>query len=299
MANAPLRSMTGFGEADEAVDAGRLRVQIRTVNHRFLNVQIRAPDGLERVRTATEGALRQRFARGHVSVTIGLDTGVRGEEGAVPVDVARAKGYRDALERLQVELGLGGSVDVALVAGFRDVFQARESRAPELDPDVVVALVGVAADQALAMREEEGARLKEDLSARLDAMEAELQAVERRAPERVVAERDRIRDVIRDLLEDDVAPDEDRIAREVAHLAERWDIHEECVRLRSHLRMFRDTMEAGSPDGVGKRFGFISQEILREVNTIGAKANDALIASHVVTLKEEVERLREQLENVE
>jgi len=123
--------------------------------------------------------------------------------------------------------------------------------------------------------------------------------IARRAPERLVSERDRLRLAIQALLEGETRVDEERLAREVAYLAERWDIHEEIVRFRSHLEMFRDTLVRGDPGGVGKRLGFIAQEFLREANTMGSKANDAEIASRVIVLKEEIDRLREQLENVE
>jgi uncharacterized protein (TIGR00255 family) len=115
----------------------------------------------------------------------------------------------------------------------------------------------------------------------------------------MVAERDRFRSAIQALLEGETRVDEERLAREVAHLAERWDIHEEIVRFRSHLAMFRDTLDRGETTGVGKRLGFIAQEFLREVNTMGSKANDAAIAARVIVLKEEIDRVREQLENVE
>lgn len=292
--------MTGFGEAERTLPGGRLRVEIRTVNHRHLNLQLRTPDGFDRWHPALESTLRESFARGHVSVRVNLEP-PEGDEASVPVNVARARAYRDALHHLQARLDLGGTVDVELVAGFRDVFQ-RETP-DEAEPDVakqdLLELVGEAAGRALAMREEEGGRLARDLAGRLDAMEREVEAIARRAPERLVAERDRLRGQIESLLDGDVPVDEERLAREVAYLAEKWDIHEEIVRFRSHVEMFRDTLETGGEEGVGKRFGFIAQEILRETNTMGSKANDAEIARRVVALKEEVERLREQLENVE
>jgi uncharacterized protein (TIGR00255 family) len=149
------------------------------------------------------------------------------------------------------------------------------------------------------MREEEGVALAIDLSARLDAMEAQLGEVETLAPARLLAERDRLRAAIAKLLDGEVTVDEERIAREVAHLAERWDIHEEIVRFRSHVALFRETLRAGASDGVGKRLGFVAQELLREANTIGSKANDVEISRRVVALKEGIDRVREQLENVE
>lgn len=293
--------MTGYGEAEREFAEGRVRAEIRTVNHRYLNIQIRAPNGLDRTQSLVERVVRARFARGHVKVNLVIDTTDGEGVGAVPVDLDRARGYRDALRRLQDELGVGGSVDVGLVAGFRDVFQPsdRDRSTPEPEPGLLEELILEAAARVVAMREEEGERLAEDLSGRLDALDRELDAIETRAPERLVAERDRLRGRIRELLGSEAAVDEERIAREIAHLAERWDIHEELVRFRSHVQMFRDTLEKGNPEGVGKRFGFIAQEILRETNTLGAKANDAEIARRVVALKEEVEKLREQLENVE
>ncbi len=293
--------MTGFGEAEQDSDLGRVRVEMRTVNHRYLNVQVRVPGGMDRLQNTLEAHVRSRFARGHLTLRVSLGPGSTDDPDAVPVDVERARGYRNALRRLQEELGVGGSVDVGLIAGFREVFREPEAEAgaEELDPELVLELTDQAADQVLEMREAEGARLAQDLSQRLDAMEVELEAIEVRAPERLVEHRDRLRETVRELLDGQAPVDEDRIAREIAHLAERWDIHEELVRFRSHLEMFRDTLEAGSPDGVGKRFGFIAQEVLREVNTMGSKANDAELAQHVVNLKGEVERLREQLENIE
>jgi uncharacterized protein (TIGR00255 family) len=297
----PLRSMTGYGEAERDSATGRVRVEIRTVNHRYLNLQLRIPPGLEDLQPAVEGALRTHFARGHVRVGVSIDPESGAGRAAIPVDLERARGYRDALLRLQDDLDLGGTVDVRLVAGFRDVFQPPEEdrTAPQLPAELLAELVGEAARRVGRMREEEGERLLVDLEGRLAVMEGELEAIAARAPERLVAERDRLRARIAELLDGQTPVDEERVAREVAHLAERWDIHEEIVRFRSHLRMFRDTLTAGSEEGIGKRLGFIAQEFLREANTIGSKANDAEIAGRVVSLKEEVDRVREQVENVE
>lgn len=295
--------MTGFGSAEADVPQGRLRVEIRTVNHRFMNVQVRTPAGFDRYQKGIEDRLRKHFVRGHISLSLSLDRSQgRGTTASVLVDLDRARAYREAFRSLQSELGLGGTVGIELLAGFRDIFQTPErDRSPELemDPEVLGQVVERAAAEAMEMRRSEGARLASDLSRGLDRMEAELEAVALRAPERLVQERNRLREAIRALLDGGVEVDEERIAREVAHLAERWDIHEEVVRFRSHLAMFRETLEMGSPEGVGKRFGFIAQELLRETNTIGSKANDTEIAARVVTLKEEIERFREQLENVE
>jgi uncharacterized protein (TIGR00255 family) len=304
MTHGNLRSMTGFGEAERDTEAGRLRAEVRTVNHRFLNFQVRTPSGLDRLQPVIERTLRASFTRGNVSLTLLLE---RDEEvdGETPppmvVDLDRARAYRDGLLQARDALAIQGEVELQHLLAFRDLFRApeRERTLPEVDPADVEAVVQVAAAAAVGMRMEEGDRMARDLLARLRVMETEVAVIEAAAPGRLERERIRIREAIARLLPEGVGVDEDRIAREIAHLAERWDIHEEVVRFRSHLAMFRDTVREGSPEGVGKRLGFIVQEILREANTMGSKANDADIARSVVALKEEIERLREQLENLE
>jgi uncharacterized protein (TIGR00255 family) len=299
-----LRSMTGWGEAERPTPSGRLRAEVRTVNHRFLNLQLRTPSGFERFQPALERSLREVFTRGHVSLSVSMDRGDLPEEEATPpleVDLERARAYRDALLRMGSELGLEGTPELHHFLGFRDLFVVpeRERALPEVEEEVVVEVVTAAARGALAMRASEGRRLADDLLGRLRLMEAEVVEIEAAAPGRLERERDRLLEAVGRLLPEGVPVDPDRVAREIAHLAERWDIHEEVVRFRSHLTMFRDTIRDGSADGVGKRLGFIVQEILREANTMGSKANDAGIARSVVALKEEIERLREQLENLE
>jgi uncharacterized protein (TIGR00255 family) len=294
-----LRSMTGYGEGELESDGARVRAEIRTVNHRYLNFQFRTPPGYDRHTRALEGVLKDRFARGHVSLTLTVEAAGDDEPRPVRVDLERARAYLEGIREMGDALGLEGEVGLPLMAGFRDLFRAEDPSPPQLSEEALLAVVSAAADRVVAMREEEGIRLGDDLRARLDVMEAELDGIEARAPARLVEERDRLRDRIRELMEGVGELDEERIGREVAHLADRWDIHEEVVRFRSHIRMFRDTLDGAEPAGVGKRLGFIAQEILREANTVGSKANDAQIAARVVTIKEEIERLREQLENLE
>jgi uncharacterized protein (TIGR00255 family) len=188
---------------------------------------------------------------------------------------------------------------VASLVRFGDIFRTPEST-PKVVPEegLVRDLVEEATRALLAMRETEGRRLEEDRRERLSVLESETVRVALRAPERLVRERDRLRAALRDLTEQEDL-DEERLAREVAYMAERWDLNEEIVRLRSHLPLFQETLSGESAEGVGKRLSFIVQEMHREVNTIASKANDAEIARAAVAMKEEVERLREQVENVE
>jgi len=297
----PLRSMTGFGEAEQSFPFGRLRVEVRTGNHRHLNVQLRTPQPFERHQRAIEGVLRERFLRGNVQLILLLEVDEH-PTGAPPrFDVDRARAFVEGVRALQAELQLPGEVDLSVLAWHRDLLResATEETPIEVGEEELLGLIREGVSRVLAMREEEGRRLAQDLQERAAHMEEVLDAMARRAPERLIAERDRLRTAIQELLGGDLTVDEERLAREVAHLAERWDIHEELVRFRSHLEHVRTTLSEGDPAGVGKRLGFIAQELLREANTVGSKANDALIARGVLQLKEEIDRVREQVENLE
>lgn len=288
-------SMTGFGAAEGPVAGGRLRVEIRTVNHRFFNFAPKLPSELGALEGEIRERLRQELERGHVAVSARwVEAPVR--EAALAVNVDRARAAADALSSLREQLGLAGEVTLELVARQPDVLQARGSDAPEVPFAEVEPVLARAAADCRAMREREGARLAEALEAHLRFMEGEAAAIERQAPERVVRERDRLRLAVAALLEGR-SLDEQRLAQEVALLAERLDITEELVRFRAHVAACRAAL-AGR-EAAGKRLGFLAQELGREVNTMGSKANDATIQHHVIALKGELEKFREQLENLE
>lgn len=294
-----IRSMTGFGEAAADTPAGRLRAEIRTVNHRYFNPSIRLARGLEKFEPQVREWLRSHLSRGHIHCTLRLDReGDTDGAGTLRVDHGRARQYVDALKVLRDELGLSGAIDVSMLSRFGDVLTWEEEGEVEVDAAAVREVTESAAAATARMRDEEGLRLAADLEARLASIESALAAVVERAPLRLAVERDRMRRVIAELLEGAIV-EEDRIAREIAMIAERWDVSEEIVRLRSHIELFRETVAADAAEPVGKRLGFLIQEMNREVNTIGAKANDAPMEHAVIAMKEEVERLREQVENVE
>lgn len=297
-----IRSMTGFGEAETPVEGGLLRVQIKTVNHRFLNTTIRTPYGFDGQDAEIQSWLRPFLSRGHTNVTIAFERGgaATGEASDLPqVDLIRARHYLSELRRMVEDLGLTDPVGVHDLMGFKDLFQSPDRiEAEPLDPAVVKAAVETACAEVVRFREAEGLRLHDDLEGRLSAMSAQLDLVEARAPERLAAERDRLRAAVRELAEQEDIDDE-RLAREVAWLAEKWDINEELVRFRSHIELFREALDADATGPIGKKLSFLVQELHREANTIGSKANDAAVTHASVALKEEVERLREQVENVE
>jgi uncharacterized protein (TIGR00255 family) len=299
-----IRSMTGFGEAELATAAGRLRAEARAVNHRYFSLNLRLGRGLDRFEPQVREWLRGMLPRGHVNFSLRLeaeaqDSDVPAAGGGLRLDMPRAREYVRLLRQLRDELGVPGEVDLALLGRHVDLIIEDDAAGPVLpDADEVRAVTEAAARAVIEMRAYEGERLAVDLEERLHGIERALARIEELAPARLVTERDRMRRVVAELLEG-VALDEDRVAREIAHLAERWDISEEIVRLRSHIGMFRASVGDGPTEPVGKRLSFLTQEMNRETNTIGSKANDAAIEHQVVAVKEELERLREQVENVE
>lgn len=296
-----IRSMTGYGEAERETSAGRLRAEARTVNHRFFSLNLRLSGALDRFEPQIRETLRSFLPRGHVNFSLRLEQPEEDAGGAVGlgVDEARLRQYVDVLRGVQQRLELPGDVDLALLSRFVDLVRDdREEDRPTPDLADVQAVTEAAARAVVDMRRDEGRRLADDLDERLVALESAMARVVELGPARLVAERDRMRRVVQELLEN-VPVDEDRIAREIAHIAERWDVSEELVRLRSHIEMFRDTMAADEGEPVGKRLSFLIQEINRETNTIGSKANDSAIEHQVIAMKDEIERLREQVENVE
>ncbi len=294
-----IRSMTGYGEAERESPAGRLRLEVKTVNHRFFNASIKTPSGFDKYEASITDALKRHLARGHVSVFLSIDRSVAEGDVHLRLDLEKARALRRALDGLQAELEVPGSVDLAMLVRYGDLFRVSDQdRTAGIDPKLVTELADAAASGVKASREAEGQRLQDDLAARLAAIWEELTRVEARAPERLVEQRDRLREVVQDLT-DQVQVDEDRLAREIAYLAERWDINEELVRFRSHVEQFREALSGDGSEPVGKRLGFLTQEMHREANTIASKANDTEIARASVVLREEIERIREQVENVE
>lgn len=295
-----IRSMTGYGAAERETAAGRLRAEVKTVNHDTFRASLKLPPALEKHDVQIREWLRGELSRGHVNFTLRLEPleGESVDRVEVSIDEARVEEYLRAFAGLQDRFHIPGEIDLATIGRYNDIFVRTVEEPPEIEVDDLREVTRAAAAAAVAMREEEGARLATDLEERLTAIEDALAVIAERAPARLVAERDRLRAAVAELA-GEIETDEDRLAREIAYLAERWDISEEMVRLRSHIDFFRGMLGTPSSEPVGKRLRFISQEMLREANTIGSKANDVEIQHRVVAIKNEIERLREQVENVE
>ena len=293
-----IRSMTGFGEAERETEVGILRAEIRTVNHRFFSLNVRNPTALDRFEPKVREWLKDQLSRGHINLTYRLE-GQDGESGpALAIDMDRARQYLGIFRELGRDLEVPGEVTLEMLVRQGDLVVREQTETPEVAEHAVREVTEEAARAVVAMREREGESLRADLEERLEGIASALEVISERAPERLGRERDRLRRSVTELA-GDVAVDEDRLAREIAMLADRWDISEEIVRLRSHIEHFRGMLDEDAAEPVGKRLSFLVQEMHREANTIGSKANDADIEHRVVAIKNEIERLREQVENVE
>ncbi len=288
-------SMTGFGAAEGPVAGRRLRVEIRTVNHRYFNLSAKLPANLGSLEGELRERLRRDFDRGHITVQARWGEGLDAETG-VTIDLERARLVATRLREMQSALGLGGEVTVELVARQPDVLTSIDDGEREISWSEVEPVVARAGQECRAMRAREGEALTAELRHRLDLLERSAARVADRAPERLVRERDRLRAAVAQLL-DGRTVDEERLAQELAFLADKLDITEELVRFRAHVAAARGAMDTDQP--VGKRLGFLAQELGREVNTMGSKAGDSEIAQLVIAMKGELEKFREQLENLE
>ena len=288
-----IRSMTGFGAAEGVVGGLRVSVELRTVNHWFFSPSIKLPSDLSRWEPDVREALRRKIARGHVTLSARTERTASSSS----IDEQRFAGYVAMLRDLRDRHGLDGPIDVATVMRMPDVL-ASDANGEEGTALELTAIVDAAIESLTKSRGEEGSRLASYLLERLTIVDGALSRIAARAPERIIAQRDRLRESVRVLM-DGMGVDEQRIAQEIAILADRLDVQEELQRFASHNAAFRGALEQSGGEPVGKRLGFLLQEMLREANTTGSKANDAGMLQEVVTIKEELERIREQVENLE
>ncbi|HWI65909.1 MAG TPA: YicC/YloC family endoribonuclease [Symbiobacteriaceae bacterium] len=291
-----VRSMTGFGRGEAGGDLGRIVVEMKAVNHRFSEVVFRMPRQFNALEEPARKLVQARVSRGRVDVFVSWTAAAKAR--GVQVDKELAIAYYNALTELGGEIGSKTELSLDTLARLPDVLKVEDSEvtADDLWPAFESAVAG-AVDNLLAMREREGANLAQDLLARIAHIEDLGRAVSTRAPQVVDEYRTRLTRRLEDLLGQSNVVDPQRLAQEVALFADRSDITEEIQRLSSHISQFRATLESG--DAVGRKLDFLVQEIGREINTIGSKANDATITNHVVEAKSELEKVREQVQNIE
>lgn len=292
-----IKSMTGYGRGEACVEGRRFTVELKSVNNRFCEVILRQPRSLNQIEDRIKRRILDRVTRGRVDAYISMEE--TGEiTPTVKVDKALAVAYHKAMEDLVEVLSIPGSISVKDLFTMPNVISLEQ---PEEDVEMWVSAIEEAVDQALkgllTMRENEGQRLKVDILQRSQQIENMiLGQVAQRAPLVVQEHREKITQRLSEWLENGVL-DEARLAAEVAIFADRADISEEIVRLNSHLQQLSEIMNQGGP--VGRKLDFLVQEMNREINTIGSKANDLVITNAVVNAKSELEKIREQVQNIE
>ncbi|MFP4227481.1 MAG: YicC/YloC family endoribonuclease [Salinivenus sp.] len=293
-----IHSMTGFGRGHARGDAGAATVELRSTNKRHLNVYVHLPDPMGEAEAEVRSRVEDAFERGQIDVDIDVEP-APSDDDPVALDADAAMRYKQRLERLSAAAQIKQPVRLDHLLHFDDIFAAEEEReAAQIQRawPVVLEALDAAIEALQAMRADEGAALHDDLAHRIEAIRDHLDAIEGRAPTRVAERQERLRERLGELIEDDRI-DPDRLETEMALLADKLDVTEECVRLRSHLTMFREALTSDAPSG--RKLKFVTQEIHREANTIGAKANDETISRHAVQMKEEIEKIKEQIRNVE
>ena len=291
-----LLSMTGYGSAKGSVEGQEITVELKSVNNRYLDCSVRLPRNFLFADDTVKQAVSAGVSRGKVDVFVSAqasqDSGT-----VVSVNEELARGYRDAVARIAETLGLESGLNAFSLARFPDVLTVERR---ELDKDKAAAalseITAKAVEEFNAMREREGERLRRDMLGKLETIEELVSVVEERSPQTVKEYRERLEARLRDILADR-SLDEQRVITEAAIFADRTAVDEETVRLRSHIAQFRTMLEEGSP--IGRKMDFLVQEFNRESNTIGSKCSDASLAKVVVDLKSEIEKIREQLQNVE
>lgn len=291
-----LLSMTGYGSAKGSVEGQEITVELKSVNNRYLDCSVRLPRNFLFAEDTVKQTVSAGVSRGKVDVFVSAqasqDSGT-----VVSVNEELARGYRDAVAHIAEALGLESGLNAFSLARFPDVLTVERR---ELDKDKAAAalseITAKAVEEFNAMREREGERLRRDMLGKLETIEGLVSVVEERSPQTVKEYRERLEARLRDILADR-SLDEQRVITEAAIFADRTAVDEETVRLRSHIAQFRTMLEEGSP--IGRKMDFLVQEFNRESNTIGSKCSDASLAKVVVDLKSEIEKIREQLQNVE
>ena len=290
-----IKSMTGYGKGIATSEMGEVSIEIKTVNHRFRDISVRLPNGLNTLESTVKKEIEGTISRGKIDTFIGFEAAIK--EKSFEVNLPIARGYHQALTKLQKELSLKGDLTVAHMVSVKDVIKAKEI---ELDEVLLKELIIKALKEALLslndMRKTEGSSLGIDIKKRLSIIYDASKRVESKQPELADHYMARLRKRINELTEE-TDLDETRLIQEVAIMAEKSDVTEETVRLESHIKQFEEFLITEVP--VGRKLDFLIQEMNREVNTIGSKSGDSELSRCVVDMKAEIERIREQVQNIE
>lgn len=291
-----LRSMTGYGRSQKILNGRDISVEIRSVNHRYYEYTSRIPRTYSYIDEKLKAVLKTSVARGKVEVSVTINN-IEGKDSQIAINKGVAEGYVTALRSISEELALKDDLTLSNLIRIPDVFNIQKT--PDDEEQIcadVSEVTAEALERFVAMRETEGTRLKKDILEKADFIIERVKMVEELSPLTVEAYRNKLYKKLSEVLADKNI-DEQRIITEAAIFSEKIAVDEETVRLRSHIAQLRDILESDEP--VGRKLDFIVQEINREVNTIGSKAQDLNITKIVVDMKSEIEKIREQIQNVE
>ena len=291
-----IKSMTGYGRVETTGQDRNIVVEVKSVNHRFLEISLRTPQALFPLELEFKKKIAEKVKRGRIEVFIRLEAASANAPEAI-LNLEIARNYFAALQRLKDEFGLTDEIGLKTLAGFRDIFS--QPAETEIDPDVLkqtAAALEEALDMLVQMRQEEGVAIYQDMEQRLDFIRGILETINARAPQVVIEYQKRLTERIKELTAG-YALDDSRLAQEAAILAEKSDVTEAIVRMPSHIVQLVTLLQ--SAEAEGKKIDFLLQEMNREINTIGSKSNDAEIARQVIEAKSELSKLREQAQNIE
>jgi len=292
-----IKSMTGYGRAEAVVGGKRIVVEIKSLNHRFLEVSLRLPGALSSLELELKKKINAKFSRGKIEVGIRMDSSVSSDRGAgLDLNLPLLRNYHSLLCRMKEELNLPDEISLAVMSSFQDVFVSQDDDDLAAIWQKLEVLLEESVAMLMVMRSKEGETLIRDLRSRIAMVEQAVNVIQDRVPQVLKAYQKRLTERIKELV-GDMEIDAARLMQEVAIMAEKSDITEEIVRFRSHIDQFVE-MLAGD-EAVGRKIDFLIQEMGREVNTIGSKSNDAEISRGVIEIKSELARIREQVQNLE
>jgi uncharacterized protein (TIGR00255 family) len=295
------RSMTGYGRASGHINSWEIKVELKSINHKGLEISIRSPKELAEFESAIYSFISKQIQRGRIDIYINLTPIVTTSTPNIIIDTEQAKYYLNSLQQLARELKIPEELSISELAELPGVVRVGNEQKQTEEPGKIVwehiePIITNAVAELTVAREREGDSLAEDIYSRLTLVELNVGTIKKLAPEVVIGYRQRLQSKLDNLVQDREF-DPTRIAQEVALLAERSDITEELVRIESHLDQFRNTME--SDGAIGRRLDFILQELFREISTTGAKASHAGIAELVVDIKTELDKIKQQIQNIE
>lgn len=291
-----IKSMTGFGAGDAETADFKVHIEVKAVNQRFLETNYHMPYSMNMFENQLTKKIKEYASRGKLDINIRFQD-LRDKAVTVKVDKGLVAAYGQALQEISSQLELSAPVTAAQIASYPDVLKLNEENADlEAAQPVLMQAMEQALESFVAMREAEGQNIQRDLLARIDTLENFVGELEKLAPEIVAAYRQRLENLLREYLaKEDI--EESRIIQEVSLFTDKVNYTEETVRLRSHFDQFRQIITAGEP--VGRKLDFLIQEMNREINTVASKANSAGAAQFVVDVKSEIEKIREQIQNIE